>query len=113
MALDDKRLEAALARARAEGRDALTEPEGVEILKAMGLRAPVSLAVRGSSGVAGLGPIPGDRVVVKVVSPDILHKTEAGGVAIVANDPASIRAAIADMEGRFGAYRVEGYTVNE
>ncbi len=113
MALDDRRLEAALARARADGRDALTEPEGVEILKAMGLRVPVSLAVRGSSGVAGLGPIPGDRVVVKVVSPDILHKTEAGGVAIVANDPAAIRAAIADMEGRFGAYRVEGYTVNE
>ena len=113
MTMDDKKLEAALARARAEGRDALTEPEGVEILRLMGLRVPVSLAVVGSAGVSGLGPVPGDRVVVKVVSPEILHKTEAGGVAGVANEPGAIRAAIADMESRFGGLRVEGYTVNE
>lgn len=111
--MDDRRLEAALAAARAQGRDALTEPEGAQVIKLMGLRVPVSVTVPGSSDLTGLGGIPGDRVVVKVVSPDILHKTEAGGVAVVANDLASIRAAIAGMEKRFGAFRVDGYAVNE
>ena len=113
MKMDDRQLEAALATAKAEGRDALTEPEGVEILRLMGLRVPVSLSVRGSAFVAGLAPVPGDRVVIKVVSPEILHKTEAGGVAIVANEKGAIRAAIADMEQRFERLRVDGYTVNE
>ncbi|MBU1079727.1 MAG: acetate--CoA ligase family protein, partial [Spirochaetes bacterium] len=66
-----------------------------------------------SSAAAGLAPAPGDRVVIKVVSPEILHKTEAGGVAMVANEPEAIRAAVADMEARFKGLRVEGYTVNE
>jgi len=52
-------------------------------------------------------------VVIKVVSPEILHKTEAGGVAIVANEKSAIKAAIADMEKRFECLRVDGYTVNE
>ncbi|PKL07278.1 MAG: hypothetical protein CVV51_14600, partial [Spirochaetae bacterium HGW-Spirochaetae-7] len=120
MKMDDGKLEAALAAARSQGRDALTEPEGVQIIKLMGLRVPVSVTVRGSSDLESLGAthggriaVPGDRVVVKVVSPDILHKTEAGGVAIVAGDIPSVRAAIADMEDRFAAFRVDGYTVNE
>ncbi len=113
MNMDDKNLAAILAAVKAQGRDALTEPEGVEILRLMGLRVPVSIAVRGSADVDGLAPLPGDRVVIKVVSPQILHKTEAGGVAIVANDRAAIRLAIAGMEARFGQHQVDGYTVNE
>lgn len=111
--VDEKRLGALLAAAKEEGRDALTEPEGVEILRLMGLRVPLSLAVRSSAAVAGLAALPGERVVVKVVSPEILHKTEAGGVAVVANETGAIRSAIADMEARFAGLKVEGYTVNE
>lgn len=113
MNLDDRQLEAVLAQARVEKRDALTEPEGVEILRLMGLRVPVSLAVQGSTSVEDLEPVPGGRVVIKVVSPAILHKTEAGGVAIVANEEGAIKAAIVDMETRFEGLRVDGYTVNE
>ncbi|GAB1454814.1 acetate--CoA ligase family protein [Spirochaetota bacterium] len=115
--IDERRLTEALAAARAEGRDALTEPEGVAILGLMGLRVPVSITLKGSTGIGALDgeikAMPGERVVIKVVSPEILHKTEAGGVAVVAKDSAAIRAAIEDMESRFGSYRVEGYTVNE
>ena len=50
---------------------------------------------------------------MKVISPEILHKTEMGGVAILANDRAAIGAAIVDMESRFAGFRVDGYTVNE
>lgn len=106
-------------RARAEGRSALTEQEGLEMLEAMGVPVPRRLFFPGSidalaSGMLGRsGTIPGDRVVVKVVSPEILHKTEAGGVTIIENCADTILATMRDMEHRFAGIRIEGYTVNE
>ena len=47
------------------------------------------------------------------MSPAILHKTEAGGVAILPNDPSAILDAMRDMERRFSGMRVDGYTVGE
>ncbi|OHD59780.1 MAG: hypothetical protein A2Y32_02340 [Spirochaetes bacterium GWF1_60_12] len=79
----------------------------------MGIPTPRHHFVKGSVELAGLEVLAGPRAVVKVISPEILHKTEMGGVAIVPNEPASIKAAMAEMEGRFGKYRVDGYTVNE
>ncbi|MBN1519383.1 MAG: acetate--CoA ligase family protein [Spirochaetales bacterium] len=111
--MDETRLSEILARAKAEGRDALTEVEGLALLDAMGVPHARHHLVAGSAEAAALAPFPGERAVVKVISPEVLHKTEAGGVAIVRNDPAEIRAAVADMEARFKGVRVDGYTVNE
>jgi acyl-CoA synthetase (NDP forming) len=111
--MDEKRILEVVAKARAEGRDALTEVEGLSLLAAMGVPAPSYHFVKGSSAVDGLAPLPGAKAVVKVISPAILHKTEMGGVAILPNDKAAIQAAMADMESRFAGYRVDGYTVNE
>jgi Acyl-CoA synthetase (NDP forming) len=125
----DARRIADLAQAvRADGRTSFTELEGYELLEAMGLETPRRLLVRGSEEAEGIlrrassGFFPGDRAVVKVVSPDILHKTEAGGVAIVPNALGDIVSAIRVMEDRFSrpsvaglpaVPRVQGYTVNE
>ena len=49
-----------------------------------------------------LDDLPGDRVVVKVVSASVQHKTEVGGVAVVPRDPAAVRAAMAAMRARLG-----------
>lgn len=111
--MDEQRILEVIAKARSEGRDALTEVEGLTLLSAMGVSAPAYHFVKGSASVDDLIPLPGARAVVKVISPEILHKTELGGVAILPNDKAAIKAAIADMENRFTAYRVDGYTVNE
>lgn len=136
--MDARRIASILVPALDEGRDALTEPEGLALLEALGLETPARLFVRDSSAaIASLAggaarALSGDRVVVKVVSPDILHKTEAGGVAIVANEDRAITAAIREMEGRLGTAgpeagaavgaaprdggrrpRIEGFTVNE
>ena len=117
--MDARRIASLLVPALAEGRDSLTELEGLALLEELGLETPARLFVRGSaearaSRAAGLAcDLPGDKVVVKVISPDILHKTEVGGVAIVANEGGAIAAAISGMEDRLGSARIEGFTINE
>jgi acyl-CoA synthetase (NDP forming) len=116
--MDKTRIDNIVATALAEGRDSLTEVEGLGLLAAMDVEAPRYVFVKGSAEAArklGSAPsfFPGERAVVKVISPEILHKTEVGGVAIVKNDREAILAAMAEMERRFTTERVDGYTVNE
>jgi acyl-CoA synthetase (NDP forming) len=119
--MDEPRIREIARAALAEGRSALTELEGMDILDAMGLATPRRLLVGGSSAaakaVAGDGdapaPFPGAKVVVKVVSSAILHKTEVGGVTVARNAPAEVEAAVAAMEARFAGQAVEGYSINE
>lgn len=105
------------ASARAEGRRALTEAEGLAMLEAMGVPTPRRVLVRGSDEFAAMDADiwrpDGERAVLKVMSPEILHKTEAGGVAILPNDRQAILDAMRDMERRFSGMRVDGYTVGE
>ena len=45
-----------------------------------------------------LASIPGEKVVVKVVSPYILHKSDVGGVSIVSNQPQEALSAVRRMK---------------
>lgn len=76
-----------------EGRTALLEPELYEILKYAGIGVPDYYLVP-VSGERHHRDLPGDRVVVKVVSEAIAHKTELGGVRIVDNHPEAIAQAV-------------------
>ncbi len=145
--MDRKLITKIVSAAMAEGRDALTELEGLELLAAMGVTTPGHIFVKNAGeaetaarkhaapALADAAPaadeaagvqVPdrapffgGPKAVVKVISPDILHKTDVGGVAIVPNSLDAILEAIRGMEKRFvlpvnGAVpHVEGYTVNE
>ena len=101
-------------RARADGRTTLLEPEGLALLAAAGISVPRWLFVADETAAndALLDDLPGDRVVVKVVSRNVRHKTEVGGVTIVPRDPASVRAAMAAMRARLEE-PPEGFTVAE
>ena len=107
-------IRAIVAAARADGRSVLMEPEGLALLAAAGIAVPRWRFVRDAGAVddALLADLPGDRVVVKVVSRRIVHKTEVGGVAIVARERAAVAAAIAAMAARVGD-AAEGYLVVE
>ncbi len=73
------------ASADADGRSSLYEHECYELLSRTGAEAaPVHrLILTGQRpGAADLAGIPGDRVVLKVVCPDIIHKTAAWAVRI-------------------------------
>jgi acyl-CoA synthetase (NDP forming) len=71
-----------LDRARAEGRTALTAPEGRVLADAYGIPVPGEALARSAEEAAELAGELGLPVVAKIVSPDILHKTDAGGVEI-------------------------------
>ena len=71
-----------LDQVRTEGRDSLTAPEGKQVCDAYGIPVPQEGVASSSADAAKLAAGMGFPVVLKIVSPDILHKTEAGGVLV-------------------------------
>jgi acyl-CoA synthetase (NDP forming) len=86
-----------LAHVRRQGRTTLTEPEAKRLLASAGLVVTrEELATCEDDAVASAENI-GFPVVMKIVSPDILHKTEAGGVQIGLADPEAARQAYREI----------------
>jgi acyl-CoA synthetase (NDP forming) len=82
------------ARAAEDGRSFLFEYEVYELLKNSGSETPprIQILLKGARPTdEEIMAIEGDRLVMKVVSPTIIHKTEVGGVKIVPKTPAQIR----------------------
>ena len=79
--------------ARAAGRTSLLEDEGQRVLAAYGLPLPESGLARTEKEAAALARKIGYPVVLKVSSPQILHKSDAGGVAVGVKDDAAARSA--------------------
>ena len=67
---------------KADKRTSLTAPEGKLVCDAYGIPVPKEGVAKSASEAAKLAADMGFPVVMKIVSPDILHKTEAGGVIV-------------------------------
>lgn len=104
-----------LERARAEGRDSLLEHEGYTVAGALGFAAPRFVLVRDAAEItaARLASLPGESVVVKAVSPDILHKTDVGAIAVVPREPAAARLAVEHMAATLAGRSIRGYALTE
>ena len=88
-----------LAGARRAGRSALLEHEVYAILAAAGIDVPRFAYWAGEPGAAVPDEVarllekgPGE-VVLKIVSPEILHKSDVGGVAVSSTEPTAVGAA--------------------
>src|SRR3954468_7516819 len=82
MAADKSAVRKVLDKAKADKRTALTAPEGKALCDAYGIPVPQEGVANSAADAAKLASGMGFPVVLKIVSPDILHKTEAGGVLV-------------------------------
>lgn len=82
-----------IAKVRSEGRGSLTEAEGKEIFAAYGIPTPGEALIRCADDAASACDKIGYPVVMKIVSPDIQHKTDVGGVVVGVKDSAEAVAA--------------------
>lgn len=105
---------ALLAAVAARGDEVFVEPEGYPLLERYGIAVPTCAVLRDPGDVAGvdLSAFPGDRVVVKIASPHLLHRSDVRGVAIVPRDAAAIAACVEDMSRRLDPGRQARFTVN-
>src|SRR3954469_22913818 len=79
---DKAKVRAILDAVKKDGRDSLTAPEGKLVCDAYGINVPKEGVVGSAKEAMTLATSMGFPVVMKIVSPDILHKTEAGGVIV-------------------------------
>jgi len=101
--------------ARRAGRRVLLETEALEIARSLGLGVPHHRVVAEAEKAADvdLGEFPGERLVVKVLSPEILHKSDVGGVAVIAKDRGVLAQTLAAMARRLAGYEIAGFGVFE
>src|SRR5207253_1909151 len=80
-----------------------------------GITVPKTAVVKGPDDVEAALKTLSLPVVVKVVSPDILHKSDAGGVRVNLASPNAVRDAIRAMATlpAIAAARVEGWLIEE
>jgi acetyl coenzyme A synthetase (ADP forming)-like protein len=100
---DDVR--AVLDQVKAEGRTSLTAPECKAACDAYGIPVPREGLATSAAEAAAIGTEIGYPIVMKIVSPDILHKTEAGGVLVGVADENAAKAGYERIVSSAKAYK--------
>lgn len=100
----------------AEGREWLDEQEAKEVLKAYGVPVAPTIAVAASAqAIFAAAKEVGYPVALKIVSRDITHKSDVGGVRLDLRDQASLDHAVSEMLHAVRTARpdahVDGFTV--
>jgi acetyltransferase len=107
--------QAALEKVR--GRGALSESESKHLVKAWGVPVTREIAAQSAGGAVEATRTLGFPVALKVDSPDILHKTEAGAVRLGLVDDEAVRAAYEEIVGNAKRYApdaaISGVSVQE
>jgi len=96
-----------IARARADGRTGLTEVEAKQVFMAYGLPVTPTLLAKTADEAVQLAEQIGYPVVMKIMSPDILHKSDAGGVKVDVQDEAAVREAFRTILDNAKAYKAD------
>lgn len=91
-------------RVRAEGRVSVGEAEAREVLEAYGFPIPRSRLAKTPEEAVEIADEIGYPVVLKIASPDILHKTDVGGVKLNVGTPDDVRDAFDLIVYRAGRY---------
>jgi len=93
--------------AHVDGRSALTEIEAKQVFTAYGLPTTATFLAKTEDEAVALAKKIGFPVVMKIVSPEILHKSDAGGVKVNIKDEASVRDAFKTILTNAKAYKAD------
>ncbi len=105
-------------RAKSEGRTVLTEIESKQILEEAGIpTATARLAATAEEAVEAAKEL-GYPLVLKIVSPDVTHKSDVGGVRLGLDSPGAVATAFQEIVDSVrsalgGDARVEGVAVQK
>jgi acyl-CoA synthetase (NDP forming) len=106
-----------IMQARSKGRAALTEIEAKQVFGAYGLPVTATLLAKSEDEALKFASEIGFPVVMKIVSPDILHKSDAGAVKVNIKDEAGVREAYQTILKNSLAYKadaeIDGVAVQE
>lgn len=104
-----------IEKARSEARLVLTELESKQLLKSLGIRTTEMRLAASQEEAASLSREIGYPCVLKVSSPDITHKSDAGGVKVGLQNEQEVAAAydaiMASCRAKFPQASIEGVTV--
>ena len=111
---DRARATAIIERARGEGREKLSELEALELIAAYGIPVAEARIARDEDDGVRIARELGYPLVLKVVSPDVTHKTDVGGVRLGIANEAELREAYRDLLAlvrRADGVRIDGVLV--
>src|SRR3989337_926230 len=102
---------------KADKRTSLTAPEGKLVCDAYGIPVPKAGVAKSAADPANTAADMAFPVVMKIVSPDILHKTEAGGVMVGVKTAADVEKNYATILANAKKYKadakIEGIQVQQ
>ncbi|MFO7618875.1 MAG: acetate--CoA ligase family protein, partial [Thermoplasmata archaeon] len=115
--IDLEAIRGIIEKARKRNQTQLLESDCAEILRLAGLEFPKTGVARTMDEAAKVADSIGYPVVMKVLSEDIIHKTEYGCVKLDLDDEEEVRIAyesiMAEAHRHFPRARIEGVTVTE
>src|SRR3979411_1071955 len=106
-----------LDQVKADKRTSLTAPEGKLVCDAYGITVPKEGGAKTAADASRIATEMGFPVVMKIVSPDILHKNEAGGVMVGVKPAADVEKNYATILANAKKYKadakIEGIQVQQ
>ncbi len=102
-----------ISQAQDEGRSYLMEHECKEILERQGLPTTGASAAQSREEAVELSSRIGYPVVLKVLSPEVVHKSDAGGVKLNLKNAAEVERAFAEIEIAFAGTKLAGVAVQK
>ncbi len=115
--VDEAGARAVIARVRAQGHTSMTEVDSKAIFRAYGLPVAATELATSEDQAAQLAEAIGYPVVMKIISPDILHKSDAGGVKVNLKNEVEVREAYHTILENAHAYKadaeIQGIAIQE
>ncbi len=115
--MDKQGIERLVKEAVSLGRKTLVEPEAKEVLKLGSIQVPGFLVIKDVLAAVEGADALGYPLVLKIVSPDILHKSDVGGVALGLKNAGDLEehwsTMILNVADRNPVAMIEGFMIEE